>query len=97
MRNGERLIGEPARNAVSLPQDSIPRSQWEDKFFIYAFHHFFLQYQGLKKPNSAYWFIGDLLGRTVDNPQVEKFKKNFPYYEIEGHPENNMVIFKHDE
>ena len=33
----------------------------------------------------------------MDNPQVQLFQKRFPYYEIEGDPETNMVIFKHDE
>jgi hypoxia up-regulated 1 len=66
-RNGERMIGEPARNA------------------------------GLKRPASAYWFFGDLLGRTIDNPQVKKFLEKFPYYNIEGHPDNNLLVFKHDE
>ncbi|ELT93277.1 hypothetical protein CAPTEDRAFT_179511 [Capitella teleta] len=67
MRNGERMIGEQAKNS------------------------------GLKKPSSAYWFFGDLLGRTIDNPQVKKFMKNYPYYNIEAHPDNDMVVFKHDE
>lgn len=45
-------------------------------------------------PASSYGYIIDLLGKTVDNPIVELYKKRFPYYDIQPDPVRNAVTFK---
>ncbi|KAL9883855.1 hypoxia up-regulated Grp170 co-chaperone protein isoform 1-T4 [Glossina fuscipes fuscipes] len=49
---------------------------------------------GIRDPSSAYGYLIDLLGKTIDNPIVDLYRKRFPYYEIIGDPERNTVIFK---
>ncbi|XP_017034776.1 hypoxia up-regulated protein 1 [Drosophila kikkawai] len=49
---------------------------------------------GIKDPNSAYGYLLDLLGKTIDNPIVELYRKRFPYYNIIGDPERNTVVFR---
>ncbi|KAL7019429.1 hypothetical protein ACKWTF_011120 [Chironomus riparius] len=45
-------------------------------------------------PASSYGYIIDLLGKTVDSPIVELYKKRFPYYDIQPDPVRNAVTFK---
>ncbi|XP_076043824.1 hypoxia up-regulated Grp170 co-chaperone protein isoform X2 [Oratosquilla oratoria] len=52
---------------------------------------------GIRNPSTTYFYLLDLLGKTVDNPIVEVYKKRFPYYNIEGDPDRNTVVFVHDE
>ncbi|KAH8362186.1 hypothetical protein KR084_008038 [Drosophila pseudotakahashii] len=49
---------------------------------------------GIKDPNSAYGYLLDLLGKTIDNPIVDLYRKRFPYYNIVGDPERNTVVFR---
>ncbi|XP_017045973.1 hypoxia up-regulated protein 1 [Drosophila ficusphila] len=49
---------------------------------------------GIKEPNAAYGYLLDLLGKTIDNPIVDLYRKRFPYYNIVGDPERNTVIFR---
>lgn len=48
---------------------------------------------GLRFPANSYMYLTDLLGKTVDNPVVELYKKRFPQYEIVPDPERNTVVF----
>lgn len=48
-------------------------------------------------PSNCYIYFLDLLGKKVDNPVVDLYKKRFPYYNIISDPKRNTVIFKHDE
>lgn len=48
-------------------------------------------------PASSYGYIIDLLGKTVDSPIVELYKKRFPYYDIQPDPVRNAVTFKNGE
>ncbi|KAH8420002.1 hypothetical protein KR009_004785 [Drosophila setifemur] len=52
---------------------------------------------GIKDPNSAYGYLLDLLGKTIDNPIVDLYRKRFPYYDIVGDPERNTVVFRKSE
>ncbi|XP_016982480.1 hypoxia up-regulated protein 1 [Drosophila rhopaloa] len=52
---------------------------------------------GIKDPNSAYGYLLDLLGKTIDNPIVDLYRKRFPYYNIVGDPERNTVVFRKSE
>ena len=49
---------------------------------------------GIKLPSNGFAYLLDLLGKTVDNPIVDLYKKRFPYYNIEEDPARNTVIFK---
>ncbi|XP_055854471.1 hypoxia up-regulated protein 1 [Episyrphus balteatus] len=49
---------------------------------------------GVKEPASAYAYLLDLLGKQIDNPIVDLYRKRFPYYEIVGDEERNTVLFK---
>ncbi|XP_018789874.1 PREDICTED: hypoxia up-regulated protein 1 [Bactrocera latifrons] len=49
---------------------------------------------GIREPAAAYGYLLDLLGKTIDNPIVDLYRKRFPYYEIIGDPERNTVIFR---
>ncbi|XP_068158853.1 LOW QUALITY PROTEIN: hypoxia up-regulated protein 1 [Drosophila tropicalis] len=49
---------------------------------------------GIRDPSSAYGYLLDLLGKTIDNPIVDLYRKRFPYYNIIGDPVRNTVIFK---
>lgn len=45
-------------------------------------------------PASSYGYLMDLLGKDINNPIVELYKKRFPYYNIVADPERNTVTFK---
>ncbi|XP_034671485.1 hypoxia up-regulated protein 1 [Drosophila subobscura] len=49
---------------------------------------------GIRDPNSAYGYLLDLLGKTIDNPIVDLYRQRFPYYNIVGDPVRNTVVFK---
>lgn len=48
-------------------------------------------------PASSYGYILDLLGKDVNNPIVDLYKKRFPYYNIQPDPVRNSVTFKNGE
>lgn len=52
---------------------------------------------GIREPAAAYGYLLDLLGKTIENPIVDLYRKRFPYYEIIGDPERNTVIFRKSE
>ncbi|TDG41549.1 hypothetical protein AWZ03_012035 [Drosophila navojoa] len=49
---------------------------------------------GIRDPSAAYGYLLDLLGKTIDNPIVDLYRKRFPYYTIVGDKERNTVVFK---
>ena len=51
---------------------------------------------GVKFPPNMYFYLLDLLGKTVDNPIVKLYEKRFPYYNIVADPERKTVLFQHD-
>ncbi|KAL7636636.1 UNVERIFIED_CONTAM: hypothetical protein RMT77_013413 [Armadillidium vulgare] len=52
---------------------------------------------GMKSPANSYAYLLDLLGKKVDNPAVEMYKKHFPFYKIESDPERGTILFRHDD
>ncbi|XP_042860610.1 hypoxia up-regulated protein 1-like isoform X3 [Penaeus japonicus] len=50
---------------------------------------------GIRFPANNYFYLLDLLGKKIDNPIVELYKKRFPYYNIEADPERGTVVFRH--
>lgn len=50
---------------------------------------------GVRFPSNCYMYFLDLLGKKVDNPVVDQFKKRFPQYNIVSDPIKNTVLFKH--
>ncbi|XP_015428864.1 PREDICTED: hypoxia up-regulated protein 1 [Dufourea novaeangliae] len=55
------------------------------------------QVVGIKSPQSSFSYILDLLGKSIDNPMVQLFKKRFPYYDIIADEEPNTIAFKLNE
>lgn len=49
---------------------------------------------GVRFPANAYFYLTDLLGKTVDNPIVQLYRNRFPYYDIVPDEERNTVVFK---
>ncbi|KAH8416837.1 hypothetical protein KR222_006988 [Zaprionus bogoriensis] len=49
---------------------------------------------GIREPSAAYGYLLDLLGKTIDNPIVDLYRKRFPYYTIVGDKERNTIVFK---
>ncbi|CAG5099845.1 Similar to hyou1: Hypoxia up-regulated protein 1 (Danio rerio) [Cotesia congregata] len=47
-----------------------------------------------KYPTKNFQYLVDLLGKSIDNPIVQLFKKRFPYYEIVADEERNTIAFK---
>lgn len=48
-------------------------------------------------PASSYGYLVDLLGKEIDNPIVDLYKKRFPYYNIQADPVRNTITFKDGE
>lgn len=53
--------------------------------------------QGIKSPKSAYLFITQLLGKSIDNPAVKAYREKYPYYDIKQDEATNTIYFQHDE
>ncbi|XP_059619437.1 hypoxia up-regulated protein 1 [Phlebotomus argentipes] len=49
---------------------------------------------GVRFPQNSYGYFLDLLGKSIDNPVVELYRKRFPYYKIEADPKRNTVVFR---
>ncbi|XP_022162145.1 hypoxia up-regulated protein 1 isoform X2 [Myzus persicae] len=52
---------------------------------------------GVRFPSNCYIYFLDLLGKKIDNPIVDLYKKRFPYYNIIPDPKRNTILFKHGE
>lgn len=52
---------------------------------------------GLRFPSNSFYYLLDLLGKSVDNPIVKAYQKRFPYYKIESDPDRNTLLFKVDD
>lgn len=52
---------------------------------------------GVRFPSNCYIYFLDLLGKQIDNPIVDIYKKRFPHYNIISDPKRNTVLFKHSE
>jgi len=51
---------------------------------------------GIRFPMNSYSYLLELLGKSVDNPIVQLYKQQFPYYEIVPDSERDTVLFQHD-
>lgn len=49
---------------------------------------------GVRFPANNYAYLVDLLGKTIDNPMVELYRKRFPYYDIVEDPARKTVVFR---
>lgn len=49
---------------------------------------------GVRFPANNYAYLVDLLGKTIDNPMVELYRKRFPYYDIVEDPVRKTVVFR---
>ncbi|XP_060818511.1 hypoxia up-regulated protein 1 isoform X2 [Bombus pascuorum] len=55
------------------------------------------QVVGIRSPQNSFSYILDLLGKSIDNPMVELYKKRFPYYHIISDDERKTIAFRLDE
>lgn len=53
--------------------------------------------KGVRFPQSTYFYLQDLLGKSIDNPLVEQYQQRFPFYKIEADEETGGIYFVHDE
>lgn len=51
---------------------------------------------GIRFPSNCYIYFLDLLGKKINNPIVDLYKKRFPYYNIIPDPKRNTVLFKNN-
>uniref|UniRef100_A0A182Q0R7 Hypoxia up-regulated protein 1 n=1 Tax=Anopheles farauti TaxID=69004 RepID=A0A182Q0R7_9DIPT len=49
---------------------------------------------GVRFPANSYGYLIDLLGKTIDNPMVDLYRKRFPYYDIVEDPARRTVVFR---
>uniref|UniRef100_A0A2M3ZZN5 Hypoxia up-regulated protein 1 n=1 Tax=Anopheles triannulatus TaxID=58253 RepID=A0A2M3ZZN5_9DIPT len=49
---------------------------------------------GVRFPANSFGYLIDLLGKTIDNPMVELYRKRFPYYDIVEDPKRKTVVFR---
>lgn len=52
---------------------------------------------GVRFPTNNFAYLIDLLGKTIDNPMVELYRKRFPYYDIVEDPVRRTVVFRNGE
>lgn len=55
------------------------------------------QQQATKNPKTAYLYLTQILGKSLDNPAVKAYHERFPYYDIKQDPVTNTIYFQHDE
>jgi len=53
--------------------------------------------KGVRFPSSAYQYLQDLLGKTIDSPLVVQYQKRFPHHKIEEDKQTGNIYFVHDE
>uniref|UniRef100_A0A182MPB6 Hypoxia up-regulated protein 1 n=1 Tax=Anopheles culicifacies TaxID=139723 RepID=A0A182MPB6_9DIPT len=49
---------------------------------------------GVRFPSNSFGYLVDLLGKTIDNPMVDLYRKRFPYYDIVEDPVRRTVVFR---
>uniref|UniRef100_A0A1W7R800 Hypoxia up-regulated protein 1 n=1 Tax=Aedes albopictus TaxID=7160 RepID=A0A1W7R800_AEDAL len=49
---------------------------------------------GVRFPANNFGYLVDLLGKTIDNPMVDLYRKRFPYYDIVEDPTRKTVVFR---
>lgn len=49
---------------------------------------------GVRFPANNYAYLVDLLGKTIDNPMVEQYRKRFPHYDIVEDAARKTVVFR---
>lgn len=55
------------------------------------------QMTGVRFPKNGISYIVDLLGKSIDNPIVDIYRKRFPHHEIIADTERNTIAFKIDD
>lgn len=53
--------------------------------------------QAIKSPKSAYLFVTQLLGKSIDNPVVKAYREKYPFYDIREDEATKTIYFQHDE
>lgn len=53
--------------------------------------------QSIKKPKTAYLYLTQILGKSLDNPAVKSYHERYPFYDIKEDPNTKTIYFQHDE
>ena len=53
--------------------------------------------QAIKKPQTAYFGLTQILAKSLDSPAVQAYKEKYPFYNIKENPETKTIYFQHDE
>lgn len=51
----------------------------------------------VKVPKKAYWYLTQIIGKRFEDPQVDLYRKRFPYYNIIKDEERGTPLFKVDD
>ncbi|XP_055936976.1 hypoxia up-regulated protein 1-like [Argiope bruennichi] len=52
---------------------------------------------GVRFPDKTFMYLLDVIGKKIDNPLVELYKKRFPYYDIKATEDRQSIVFTHPE
>ncbi|GFU52564.1 hypoxia up-regulated protein 1 [Nephila pilipes] len=52
---------------------------------------------GVRFPEKTFMYLMDIIGKKIDNPLVELYKKRFPFYDLQPTEDRQSVLFKHPE
>lgn len=53
--------------------------------------------RGIKTPKAAYYYLTQVLGKSIDNPAVKEYQERYPFYDIRQDSETGTIYFQHDE
>lgn len=48
-------------------------------------------------PDKAFWYLMNIIGKKYDDPDVQRYMKRFPYYNLVKDEERGTILFKIDE
>ncbi|CAF0912064.1 unnamed protein product [Brachionus calyciflorus] len=53
--------------------------------------------QSIKNPKTAYVYLTQILGKSLDNPDIQSYIARYPFYNIKEDPVTKTIYFQHDE
>jgi hypoxia up-regulated 1 len=53
--------------------------------------------QAIKKPQTAYFYLTQILAKSLDSPAVKAYREKYPFYNIKENPDTKTIYFQHDE
>ena len=53
--------------------------------------------QATRFPDKAFMYLMSIIGKKYDDPAVQQYKKQFPFYNLVKDEERGTILFKIDE